>query len=101
MLVHAFQEKMDSTNLLTSYTSGGIEDGGDQGIEEYMVAGVVVLGVTRSRDKLSRTLLVLQLRPRLVFSASGGLPVANTQGFVTSIATVSPCVPGPRPTLDA
>ena len=59
-LVHALQEHMGTTNLLTSYNSAGRS--GELGVEEYMVAGVVELSVCRIRERLSRTLLVRKMR---------------------------------------
>ncbi len=59
-LVHALQEHMGTTNLLTSYKSAGRSGG--LGVEEYMVAGVVELSVCRIRERLSRTLLVRKMR---------------------------------------
>ena len=59
-LVHALQEHMGTTNLLTSYNSAGRS--GQLGVEEYMVAGVVELSVCRIRERLSRTLLVRKMR---------------------------------------
>ncbi len=59
-LVHALQDHMGTTNLLTSYNSVG--HSGALGVEEYMVAGVVELSVCRIRERLSRTLLVRKMR---------------------------------------
>ena len=59
-LVHALQDHMGTTNLLTSYNSAGRT--GQLGVEEYMVAGVVELSVCRIRERLSRTLLVRKMR---------------------------------------
>ena len=59
-LVHALQDHMGTTNLLTSYNSAGRS--GELGVEEYMVAGVVELSVCRIRERLSRTLLVRKMR---------------------------------------
>ncbi|MFQ5850775.1 MAG: ATPase domain-containing protein [Candidatus Binatia bacterium] len=60
MLVHSLHDHMGTTNLLTSYSSRGSPGG--QGIEEYLVAGVVVLGATRVQNCLTRTLLVRKMR---------------------------------------
>jgi len=59
-LVHALQDHMGTTNLLTCYNSVG--HSGALGVEEYMVAGVVELSVCRIRERLSRTLLVRKMR---------------------------------------
>jgi len=59
-LVHALQDQMGTTNLLTSYNS--VRHSGQLGVEEYMVAGVVELSVCRIRERLSRTLLVRKMR---------------------------------------
>ena len=59
-LVHALQDHMGTTNLLTSYNSTG--QPGGFGVEEYMVAGVMELSVCRIRERLSRTLLVRKMR---------------------------------------
>lgn len=58
-LVHALQDSMGATNLLTSYAMPG---GGEVAVEEFLVAGVVVLSVSRIQSRLVRTLLVRKMR---------------------------------------
>ena len=60
MLVHSLQNYMGTTNLLSAYNFGG--NSGEQGVEEYLVAGVVALGVSRIQNRLTRTLMVRKMR---------------------------------------
>ena len=59
-LVHALKDHMGTTNLLTSYKSGSSH--GAPAVEEYMVAGVVELAVSRVRERLTRTLIIRKMR---------------------------------------
>jgi len=60
MLVHSLQNQLGTTNLLSAYNFGG--NSGEQGVEEYLVAGVVVLGVSRIQNRLTRTIMVRKMR---------------------------------------
>ncbi|MFQ5916324.1 MAG: ATPase domain-containing protein [Candidatus Binatia bacterium] len=60
MLVHSLQNQLGTTNLLSSYNFG--VNSGEQGVEEYLVAGVVALGVNRVQNRLIRTLIVRKMR---------------------------------------
>jgi KaiC/GvpD/RAD55 family RecA-like ATPase len=60
MLVHSLQNQLGTTNLLSSYNFG--VSSGEQGVEEYLVAGVVALGVDRVQNRLTRTLIVRKMR---------------------------------------
>ncbi|MFQ5541186.1 MAG: ATPase domain-containing protein [Candidatus Binatia bacterium] len=60
MLVHSLQNQLGTTNLLSTYNFG--VSSGEQGVEEYLVAGVVALGVNRVQNRLTRTLIVRKMR---------------------------------------
>ena len=60
-LVHALQENMDTTNLLTSYAINGGTFGGHQA-EEFPVTGVVALKFARREKGLIRTLTLSKMR---------------------------------------
>ncbi len=60
-LVHALQENLDTTNLLTSYAINGGTFGGHQA-EEFPVTGVVALKFARREKGLIRTLLLSKMR---------------------------------------
>ncbi len=61
VLVHALQENMDTTNLLTSYAINGGTFGGHQA-EEFPVTGVVALKFARREKGLIRTLTLRKMR---------------------------------------
>jgi circadian clock protein KaiC len=61
-LVHSLQDNIGTTNLFTSYPMSGPGGTVEQGAEEFLVAGVVVLSVSRLQNRLARTLLVRKMR---------------------------------------
>ena len=60
MLVHLLRSYLVTTNLLTSQTLSGSE--GASSVEEFIVAGVVSLGIVRKENRFTRTLLVRKMR---------------------------------------
>ena len=61
-LVHSLQDNLGTTNLLTSYAVPGLAGAGEGGVEEFLVAGVVVLSVIREKNRLVRTLMLRKMR---------------------------------------
>jgi circadian clock protein KaiC len=61
-LLRSIQEKLQTTNILTSYTSRGTWVSSEQGVEEYLVSGVFTLSITRNETRTVRTLLVRKMR---------------------------------------
>ena len=78
-LVHALQDHMGTTNLLTSYNSVG--HSGLPGVEEYMVAGVIELSVCRIRERFSRTLLVRKMRGTAIELVEHQFNIHNDKGI--------------------
>jgi circadian clock protein KaiC len=81
-LVHALQENLGTTNLLTSYASarnGGKED---MAFEEFLVAGVIVLGLTRLQNRLTRTLLVRKMRGTAIELIEHQFNIVREKGIV-------------------
>jgi len=79
MLVHSLQSYMGTTNLLSSYNFGG--NSTEQGIEEYLVAGVVVLGVSRIQNRLARTLMVRKMRGTAIDLAEHQFNIVRGKGI--------------------
>ncbi len=79
-LVHSLQEHMGTTNFLTSYNSGGHPGG--MAVEEYMVAGVVELGISRIRDRLTRTLMLRKMRGTYIDLAEHQFSILSEKGIV-------------------
>lgn len=79
-LIHSLQEHMGTTNFLTSYNSGG--HCGGMGVEEYMVAGVIELGISRIRDRLTRTLLLRKMRGTYIELAEHQFSILSEKGIV-------------------
>lgn len=62
ILVHLLQSYTGTTNLLTSCHAPGTKDGNHYGVEEFLVAGVIVLRVVQLNNRFFRTLLVRKMR---------------------------------------
>ncbi len=66
LLVHALRNNMATTNLLTCYSISRLGERGSHGIEEYLVAGTIVLGMTWVDRRLVRTLRIEKMRATAV-----------------------------------
>ena len=98
-LVHALQDNMETTNLFTSnsYSGNSIGAAGGQGIP---VNGVVVLGFSRKKKGLIRTLLVSKIRGTAIDLVEYTFDIVKEKGIVLrpTIADASPtpaAPPGP------
>ncbi len=83
-LVHSLQENRGSTNILTSYStaySGGVAQ---SGVEEYLVEGVVVLSVSRSQNRIARTLSIRKMRGTAVDLLEYPFTLKKGKGIVLS-----------------
>jgi circadian clock protein KaiC len=80
-LVHSLQDNMGTTNLFTSYPMVG-SGGGEQGAEEFLVAGVVVLSVSRLQNRLARTLLVRKMRGTAIDLIEHQFNIVKDKGIV-------------------
>lgn len=61
-LVHMLQNTMPTTNLLTCYPVPRVGERGEHGVEEFIVAGVFVLGMAARPHGWVRTLRVTKMR---------------------------------------
>jgi KaiC/GvpD/RAD55 family RecA-like ATPase len=80
-LVHSLQDNMGTTNLFTSYPMAG-SGGGEQGAEEFLVAGVVVLSISRLQNRLARTLLVRKMRGTAIDLIEHQFNIVREKGIV-------------------
>ncbi len=90
-LVHALQDNMETTNLFTSnsYSGNSIGAAGGQGIP---VNGVVVLGFSRKKKGLIRTLFVSKLRGTALDLIEYPFEIVKERGIVlqTMMPEVAP-----------
>jgi len=81
-LVHSLQDTMETTNLLTSYAIPGVAGAGEGGVEEFLVAGAVILSVARLQNRLARTLLVRKMRGTAVDLMEHQFNIVKEKGIV-------------------
>ncbi len=82
-LVHALQENLETTNLLTSYAINGGTFGGHQA-EEFPVTGVVALKFARREKGLMRTLLLSKMRGTAMDLMEYQFDIVREKGIVVS-----------------
>lgn len=79
-LIHALQDNMGTTNVLTSYAlSAG---GNEAGVEEFLVAGLVALSIQRVQNRLVRTLLVRKMRGTALDLVEHQFTIVREKGIV-------------------
>ncbi len=83
VLVHALQENMESTNLLTSYAINGGAFGGHQA-EEFPMTGVVALKFARREKGLIRTLVLNKMRGTQIDLTEYKFDIVRGKGIVMS-----------------
>jgi len=81
-LVHSLHDHLGTTNLLTSHAIPGMAGAADRGVEEFLVAGVVVLSVVRRDNRLARTLLVRKMRATAIDLVEHPFKIVKEQGIV-------------------
>lgn len=81
-LVHSLQDNMGTTNLLTSYAIPGVTGGTEGGVEEFLVAGVIVLSVVREKNRLVRTLMVRKMRGTAIDLMEQQFNIVKGKGIV-------------------
>lgn len=84
MLVHSLQENLGSTNVLTSYSIADSGGAVQSGIEEYLVEGVLVLSVSRSQNRIVRTLSIRKMRGTAVDLVEYPFTIKKGKGIVLS-----------------
>ncbi|MCZ6905973.1 MAG: AAA family ATPase [Deltaproteobacteria bacterium] len=82
-LIHALQENMGTTNLLTAYAINGARMGGHEA-EEFPVNGVVVLKYARGESGLIRTLLLSKMRGTAIDLTEYQFDIVKEKGIVLS-----------------
>jgi circadian clock protein KaiC len=82
-LIHALQENMGTTNLLTAYAINGARMGGHEA-EEFPVNGVVVLKYARGESGLIRTLLLSKMRGTAIDLTEYKFDIVKEKGIVLS-----------------
>jgi len=82
-LIHALQENMGTTNLLTAYAINGARMGGHEA-EEFPVNGVVVLKYAREESGLIRTLLLSKMRGTAIDLSEHQFDIVKGKGIVLS-----------------
>lgn len=80
-LVHALQDNVGTTNLLTSYPTMG-SSGVESGVEEFLVAGVVVLRMSRIQNRWVRSLLVRKMRGTAIDLVEHPFSIVKDKGIV-------------------
>jgi circadian clock protein KaiC len=80
MLVHSLEENVNSTNLLTSYAlnSSGTD------VEEYLVEGVLALAISRSQERIVRTLAIRKMRGTAIDLTEYPFTIKKPKGIVLS-----------------
>lgn len=82
-LVHALQDNMGgTTNLLTSYSIPAAVGAGEGGVEEFLVAGVIILSIARVQNRLVRTLLVRKMRGTAIDLMEYQFNIVRERGIV-------------------
>jgi KaiC/GvpD/RAD55 family RecA-like ATPase len=81
-LIHALQDNMGTTNLLTSYAAPGIPSAGDGGVEEFLVAGVIILGISRVQNRMVRTLQIRKMRGTAIDLMEHQFNIVKEKGIV-------------------
>jgi circadian clock protein KaiC len=81
-LVHALQDSVGTTALLTSYPTLAAGANAEPGVEEFLVSGVVLLGLARVQNRLVRTLLVRKMRGTAIDLVEHQFSIVKGKGIV-------------------
>ena len=82
LLIKLLRTSMQTTNILTSY---GVPRTGERtlhGIEEYLVAGAIILEIVWRNGKLGRSMVIEKMRCTDVKPAQHTFDISKVQGFV-------------------
>jgi circadian clock protein KaiC len=82
LLIKLLRTSMQTTNILTSY---GVPRTGERtlhGIEEYLVAGAIILEIVWRDGKLGRSMVIEKMRCTDVKPAQHTFDIRKVQGFV-------------------
>jgi circadian clock protein KaiC len=81
-LVHMLQSTMPTTNLLTCYPVPRVGERGEHGVEEFIVAGVFVLGLAARPHGWVRTLRVTKMRATPIDPSEREFAIESGRGIV-------------------
>jgi circadian clock protein KaiC len=85
LLIKLLRTSMPTTNLLTSYAVPRTGERGLHGIEEYLVAGAIVLEMIWMDGQLARSLIVEKMRCTDVKPAQYEFNIVKQQGIVLQL----------------
>ena len=85
LLIKLLRTSMPTTNLLTSYAVPRTGERGLHGIEEYLVAGAIVLDMIWTEGRLARSLIVEKMRCTDVKPAQYQFDIEKQQGIVLQV----------------
>ncbi len=85
MLVHALRNNLVTTNLLTGYSISRSGERGAHGIEEYLVAGTIVLKTTWGDKGVVRTLRIEKMRATAADLMEHEFHIVKGKGIVLRI----------------
>ena len=86
LLIKLMRTSMPTTNLLTSYAVPRTGERGLHGIEEYLVAGAIVLEMIWQDGQLARSLIIEKMRCTDVKPAQYEFDIVKQQGIVLQTA---------------
>jgi circadian clock protein KaiC len=86
LLIKLLRTSMPTTNLLTSYAVPRTGERGLHGIEEYLVAGAIVLEMVWQSGQLARSLIIEKMRCTDVKPAQHEFDIVKQQGIVLQTA---------------
>src|SRR5918996_6273851 len=82
LLIKLLRTSMPTTNLLTSYAVPRTGERGLHGIEEYLVAGAIVLEMIWTEGRLARSLIIEKMRCTNVKPAEHDFDIIKEQGII-------------------
>jgi circadian clock protein KaiC len=86
LLIKLLRSKMQTTNILTSYAVPRTGERGLHGIEEYLVAGALVLEMVLVDDCLTRTMMIEKMRCTDAKPSQHGFEIIKGNGLVLQSA---------------
>ena len=84
LLIKLLRSSTETTNMLTSYATPRTGERFMHGIEEYLVAGAIVLEMVWTQDRFARSLVVEKMRCTDVKPAQIEFEIIKGQGVVLS-----------------
>lgn len=82
MLVHSLQTNLGTTNLLTTYSVPRIGEKSVHGIEEYLVAGTIVLEMVWMNNRFIRTIIIEKMRSTAMELGQYEFSIVKGEGIV-------------------